>query len=637
MAFLRGDFPHGGSAFCAKIRTKLEVALMNWPSPPNLKDPIVRRWLAFLAASLVLLTGVVGFAGAVAERRATADLARQAQASATLHAAVLRSELAKHRSLPFVLAQDPDVAETLRSAEPSGVDALNHKLETLSGGTRAAVIYVLNAKGMTIAASNWREPTSFVGSDYSFRPYFNEARTRGVAELFALGTVSRRPGLFMSRRVDGPEGVLGVVVVKVEFEALEAEWSAAEPAFAADPRGVVLVTSIPSWRFSTLRPLPHVEQDRLRAEHRFGDAPFEVLKASPPPVAGHPAALTNVSSPGQNETWFMAASADLGAAGWTVYTFTPVGAVLRTAVTGARAIALLVGLIAFALAAAVLRWRGQATVRAARQEAARLELETRVQERTTELRETNQRLTIEMDERRRAEAHVHLMRDELIQSNKLATLGQIAAGVAHEINQPVAAIRAYADNASVFLDRADDKTAKANLGLISGLTDRIGLITDELRAFARKSSAPPAPVTVREAVDGALLLVGPRLRQQGVRVVRDEADEAARVMAERFRLEQVLVNLLQNALEALEDRTDPEIVVQVTVKRSQVRILIADNGPGVAPEAAKTLFTPFATTKPRGLGLGLVISRDIVAEFGGELSLEPGLGARFVMSLSKAR
>jgi hypothetical protein len=137
-------------------------------------------------------------------RRATADLARQAQASATLHAAVLRSELAKHRSLPFVLAQDPDVAETLRSADPRGVDALNRKLETLSGGTRAAVIYVLNAKGMTIAASNWREPTSFVGSDYSFRPYFKDATATGVAELFALGTVSRRPGLFMSRRSTPP-------------------------------------------------------------------------------------------------------------------------------------------------------------------------------------------------------------------------------------------------------------------------------------------------------------------------------------------------------------------------------------------------------------------------------------------------
>lgn len=611
---------------------------MSAPRLPSLKDPAAQRWVAFLLASLVLLAGLVGFAGAMAERRATADLAQQAQTSATLHAAVLRSELAKHRSLPFVLAQDPDVAELLRSGGETGVDAMNRKLETLSGGTRAAVIYVLNAKGMAVAASNWREPTSFVGSDYSFRPYFKEAQAGGTAELFALGTVSRRPGLFISKRIDRPEGMLGVVVVKVEFDALEAEWSAAEPAFAADARGVIMVTSIPAWRFSTLAPLPETEQARLRAEHRFGEAPFDMLKTSPPLLASRPPILTSISPPGQSENRFIAASAELGAVGWTVYTLTPVGSSLRTAVAGARAVALLIGLVACALAAALLRWRTQAGVRAARQEAARQELETRVQERTAELRQTNRRLTVEMEERRRAEAHVHRMQDELIQSNKLATLGQIAAGVAHEINQPVAAIRAYADNAAVFLERADDKTAKANLGLIAGLTDRIGLITDELRAFARKSSAPPAPVVVREAVDGALLLVGPRLRQQGVRIIRDEADEAARAMAERFRLEQVLVNLLQNAVEAMEGRADPEIRIQVSVKRAQVRILVADNGPGLAPEAAQTLFTPFATTKPLGLGLGLVISRDIVAEFGGELSLEPGPGgARFVLTLPKAR
>jgi two-component system C4-dicarboxylate transport sensor histidine kinase DctB len=261
-----------------------------------------------------------------------------------------------------------------------------------------------------------------------------------------------------------------------------------------------------------------------------------------------------------------------------------------------------------------------------------------VGERTAELRRTNRKLTVEMEERRRAEAHVHQMQDQLVRSNKLATLGQIAAGVAHEINQPVAAIRTYADNAAVFLERADTKTAASNLGLIAGLTDRIGLITDELRAFARKTNAPPAPVTVRDAVEGALLLVGPRLRQQGVRVVRSEEAESLPVMAERFRLEQVLVNLLQNALEALEGAPDPQVAIQVSTRRNQVRIVVADNGPGVAPETAKTLFTPFATTKPLGLGLGLVISRDIVAEFGGELVLEPGGGgASFVITLPKAR
>ena len=604
---------------------------------PNLATPAVRRCSLFWTLSAMLLAATVWIAGITAERRAQGDLARRAQGSATLHAAVLRSELAKHRSLPFVLAQDPDVAAVLRSGSTAGAHALDRKLETLAGGTRAAVIYVLDAKGMTIAASNWRAPTSFVGSDYSFRPYFADAKRAGVAELFALGTVSRRPGLFMSRRVDGPNGPLGVVVVRVEFEQLEAEWSAAEPAFAADPRGIILVTSIPPWRFSTLAPLPASERQRLRAEHRFGAAPFTVLAASPAITAGRPPVLTTAALPGGEAGRFMVASADLSTGGWTIFTLTPAGAALRTASAAAHAVTLLAGLAICAIAAALLRWRGRATIRAARQDAARAELEARVEERTAELRKTNQRLTVEMDERRRAEAHVHLMQDELVQSNKLAALGQIAAGVAHEINQPVAAIRAYADNAAVFLDRADAKTARDNLSLIAGLTDRIGVITDELRAFARKTTAPAAPVVIRDAIEGALLLVGPRIRQQGVRIVRNEADEGVQVMAERFRLDQVLVNLLQNALEALEGAADPEIAVQVTARRAQVRIVIADNGPGVAPRAAKTLFTPFATTKPLGLGLGLVISRDIVAEFGGELSLEPGPGARFVITLSKAK
>ena len=604
---------------------------------PNLADPAARRWMIFWTVSAVLLAAMVWIAGVTAERRAQGDLARRAQGSAALHAAVLRSELDKHRSLPFVLAQDPDVAAVLRSGSTAGARALDHKLETLAGGTRAAVIYVLDAKGTAIAASNWRRPTSFVGSDYSFRPYFTDAKRAGVAELFALGTVSRRPGLFMSRRVEGPDGALGVVVVKVEFERLEADWSAAEPAFAADPEGIILVTSVTPWRFSTLAPLPESERRRLHAEQRFGAAPFTVLAASPAITAGRTPILTTITLPGGEAGRFMVAGADLGAGGWTVFTLTPARAALRTAAAAAHAVALLTGLAICGVAAALLRWRGQTTVRAARQEAARAELEARVEERTAELRKTNRRLTVEMDERRRAEAHVHLMQDQLVQSNKLAALGQIAAGVAHEINQPVAAIRAYADNAAVFLDRADAKTARDNLSLIAGLTDRIGVITDELRAFARKTTAPAAPVVIRDAIEGALLLVGPRIRQQGVRIVRVEADEGVQVMAERFRLEQVLVNLLQNALEALEGAADPEIAVQVTARRAQVRILIADNGPGVAPRAAKTLFTPFATTKPRGLGLGLVISRDIVAEFGGELSLEPGPGARFVITLSKAK
>jgi two-component system C4-dicarboxylate transport sensor histidine kinase DctB len=605
----------------------------------RLKDPVTRRWTVFLAVAIMLTVVATLAAGELAGRRVRQDLARQAQSSAVLHAAVLRSELAKHRSLPFVLAQDPDVASTLRDLDPARIDALNRKLETLSQGTGAAVIYVLDDKGMTIAASNWRMPTTFVGSHYGFRPYYQNAMRAGVAELFALGTVSRRPGLFMSRRVTDAAGVAGVVVVKVEFEALENDWSASEPAFVAGPDGVVLVTSVPAWRFAALAPIPARTQDALRASHQFGEAAFSPLPLSATLVAGGKPALVSGSVPKASSTRFMAASTPVGASGWTVFTLTPTGPALQTAVTAARVLALTITLILTGIGAALLRWRGLSAARAAKQEAARVELEGRVEDRTVELRRANDQLVVEMDERRRAEAHVQLMQDELVQSNKLATLGQIAAGVAHEINQPVAAIRTYADNAAVFLDRQQSDPVRANLGQIASLTDRIGMITDELRSFARKTNAPPQPVRLGDVIDGALLLMGARLRQYDVTVDRSGEHEDQLVLAERFRLEQVLVNLLQNAVEALEGVAGPRVSLRVVLKKGLARLLVSDNGPGVSEEAAATLFTPFATTKLRGLGLGLVISRDIVAEFGGDLTLETAAapGAVFAITLRKAK
>jgi two-component system C4-dicarboxylate transport sensor histidine kinase DctB len=608
---------------------------------------MLRGWATFVVVSALLVTAVVVFAGDVAEQRATTELARTAQASAMLHAAVLRSELAKHRSLPFVIAHDSDVIATLRDPTPAHIGALNRKLETLGSGTGAAVIYLLNDNGLTIAASNWRLPGSFVGADYSFRPYFKDAKRAGIAEMFALGASSHRPGLYMSHRIDGPDGALGVVVVKAEFEQLEKDWSAAYPAFAVDRDGAIVVTSVTPWRFLTLRPLPAEVRARLKAEQRFGPARFPVLKTDPALVPGAPPGIVSVALPGAARTRFMAGNAELGVDDWTVFTLAPVANSIFAAVAGARAIALLVGLVLCGIAAAVLRWRSEASIRAARQASINAELELRVQERTAKLRNTNQRLTQEMEERRRAEAHIMLMQDELVQSNKLAILGQIAAGVAHEINQPLAAIRSYADNAGVFLDRDEVDQVQKNLTVIAGLTDRIGVITDELRTFARKSNAPAAPVVLSEAICGALLLLAARIRQQGVTIERCEADEDVKVMAERFRLEQVLVNLIQNALEAMDGMGSPRIAIAVSsVKvsgREKVRVAVSDNGPGLAPHAAHSLFTPFATTKTRGLGLGLVISRDIVSEFGGDLSLKPARaedgtsGASFVITLPKAR
>jgi len=287
-------------------------------------SPSATRWTLFALVGAFSLAVAAWSAGELAARSARAELQGQADAAAALHAAVLRSELEKHRSVPLLLAEDPDTSAALRGVGDTA--ALNAKLEKLSDRTRAAVIYLMDNRGMTIAASNWRLPTSFVGSDYSFRPYFRDAMGAGTAEHFALGTVSGRPGFYLARRVEGAAGPLGVIVVKVEFDGLEAEWRASgEPAFVADRNGVVLVTSVPQWRFHALAPLPASERARLSASQQFGQGGLQPL----PFTALDDGEIE--AEPQGAPARFMAASVPAATPGWTLHLLTPSDRAIRQA------------------------------------------------------------------------------------------------------------------------------------------------------------------------------------------------------------------------------------------------------------------------------------------------------------------
>nr|WP_314428487.1 cache domain-containing protein [uncultured Brevundimonas sp.] len=612
---------------------------MTRPPPPSIDAaPRTgnRRALAVLAAAW-LVTSLVGAyaAGETARRDSETVLARQSENAAALHAAVLRSELEKYRSLPPAMATDADVARLLQEPDSTDATALNQRLEALADQTRASAIYVIAADGVTRAASNWRRPISFLGADYGFRPYFIKAMRDGAAEFFALGTVSGKPGLFLARRVVAPDGrALGVVVVKVEFDALEAEWrSSGEPAYVADPGGVILITSVPAWRFRTLRPMDAASRRLTLADQTLGHGALTPLNFRTP--ADGRSQIVEATVDDAPRPW-MHASAKTATPGWTLHLLTPTRGAIETAVANARVIAALIITLVFGVLAVLLRRRQQTAARHRAAETARHDLEQRIVERTRALSEANAALNRQIEERMRAEASREALRDELVQAGKLAALGQIAAGVAHEINQPVAAIRTQAETAAAYLERDQAARAARALTRIGDLTARIGAITRELRAFSRKSEPGLAAVSVNEAIDGALLLLGGRLRQAGVRLIRNK-DQDVVVMADRFRLEQVIVNLIQNALEALEGASSPVITLSARQDGDQVELIVADNGPGVSPEIREQLFTPFVTSKTTGLGLGLIISRDIVAAFNGELDLRPAEnGAVFVMTLRSA-
>ncbi|MCR5872457.1 MULTISPECIES: ATP-binding protein [unclassified Sphingomonas] len=583
------------------------------------------RRLALVAAIGLALVALVGFgASRWARGQAVATTDAAAAELARANAGLLTSELQKFRLLPLVLTEYPDVPALLEAPTAAVAGRVNARLELLAERTDAAAIYVIDAQGKTVAASNHRLPTSFVGQNYGFRPYFRDAMRDGSAELFALGTVSGVPGLYLAQRIGSAARPLGVVVVKIEFERVQSAWAGQQGAtIVTDRHGVVIVTGRPDWRFRTLAPLSSASRQAIRTTRQYGSLPLDPL-----PLTIDGADVGEGDAAGDRRVASVAAPLS----GARLHVLMP----LRPALVSANANARLVTLAAFVLivGALLLLWR--ARERQLLQDAARAALETQVAERTAELRDTNRQLEAESAERARADQRYRAAREELAQASRLGSLGQITAGVAHEINQPVAAIRTFADNARQLLNRGDAARATDNLGRISALTERIGAITGELRSFARKRTPEVGAVEIGSAIDSAMLLIGDRVRAVGVALDRT-GDPAIRVIADRVRLEQILINLVQNALDVLAGQSDPRISIAVEGQEDRARIVVTDNGPGVLADLRDQLFTPFVTGREEGLGLGLAISRDIARDFGGELTLaETTEGARFELTLLRA-
>jgi two-component system C4-dicarboxylate transport sensor histidine kinase DctB len=256
-----------------------------------------------------------------------------------------------------------------------------------------------------------------------------------------------------------------------------------------------------------------------------------------------------------------------------------------------------------------------------------------VTERTADLVTANTHLQHEMSERRRAE-------EGLVQAGKLAALGQMAAGITHELNQPLAALRTLSANAGVFLQRGRMTDAVKNLEVIGELIDRMGKITGQLRSFARKDPVQLRTVSLKRSLANALVLLNQRTREQAVAIEEEWPDRDVCVLGDSTRLEQVIVNLAANAMDAMAGEAQPQMTIAITEVGDRVQIAVRDNGPGIATQHLRRLFEPFFTTKEsgQGLGLGLVISIGIARELGGDLTAanRPEGGAEFVLHLQQA-
>ena len=595
----------------------------------------VSRRTLLVVLLLCAILGAAWLAGRSAERWALADLRRSARSAIGLQVGLLLAEMQKQASLPLALAADPEIVAAVgREAGRDLLDRVDGRLAQVAAATGSAVIYLIGADGITVAASNAGAAQSFVGRDYRFRPYFRQALAGGAGSQFALGTVSARPGLYLARRIG--EGA-GVVVVKVEFDVVEAAWRAArEVTFVTDARGIVLVTSEPDWRFGTLGTIDAAERVRIGEGREFGAAPLERLPLHP--ADGVPDVVRVAR--GAVPAWTAVETrAPVPGTDWQLHTLTPVGGVVERERLQAWIIAALAtGLAGLALAALADRGRRN-RARLAQAARHRVELESRVGERTRALSEANAQLRAEIEERRRAEAERERLGRELAQAGRLAALGQFAASMAHEINQPLAAIRSYADNTAILVRRGRTEDAAENAFAIGRLTDRIAALTRQLKGFARRSSPRREPVAFRDVLGNAMELVGGRAAALGVPIRVDEAAATLHVLGDGPRLEQVVVNLLQNAVDAVAGRPGPRVELRVAAAEpGRVALEVLDDGPGI-PEAMRgQVFDAFFTTKRDGLGLGLAIARGIVEDCGGNLTVvdRPGPGTVFRMELIRA-
>ncbi|XXE61453.1 sensor histidine kinase [Pseudomonas sp. R1-18] len=539
----------------------------------------------------------------LAERYYRGVLTNQNRQTLDLYVANLLGTLHRYETLPQILGDLPALRAALAAPgdKPTQENA-NRLLRDITLQTGADVMYLMDSDGLTLAASNWDQRDTFVGRNFSFRPYFFDALAGKLGRFFGLGTTSVKRGYFFAAPVREDDRVMGVLVVKVDLDHTETLWGKTpEHLLLTDQNGVVILTSNPEWRFRATRDLTEAEKKAIIAIQPYPTRDPRPLRL--------------------DEKAWLTQSQAIEETSWNVSILAPRALVdrqVRTVVAIGGA-ALLVLMLLLSL---IMQRRRHYLDRIAFEAKARRELEMRVVERTSDLEGLNSRLRQEVLEREQAQQELVRAQDELVQAGKLSALGTMSASISHELNQPLAAIRSYAENAEVLLDHQRIDDARGNLKLISELTGRMASIIAHLRAFARRDRHAPESVALQPALDDALALLAKRRRAMEVELIRDLPDATLWVQAGETRLRQVLGNVLANALDALTEKGPPrKLWISAEQTSEGVNLYIRDNGPGFSQEALARAREPFFTTKTRtqGLGLGLAICDTLMRALDGEL------------------
>lgn len=511
-----------------------------------------------------------------------------------LYLRALNETLRQHQHLPFILARDPRYSQAL---QPIAIDSdINNRLHILAQEAKLEAIYLMDADGRVLATSNAQEPLSFLGQNYSFRPYFKEALKGKRSDYFAIGATSGRPGYFVAEPASFAQGSQkGVIAIKLDVSELQRSWeSDSETVIAVNKDNIVVLASNPSWLYRPVSTLDPILRKAILESRQFAAEPLTPLDW----VSLGP---NRVSVEGIN---YLLASGSSEWRDWTVNYLQPESTILRqTLLTTAFFGSIISFLLGFAT---FLRSR-------------RIELAYTASElHRTELIETNQQLE-----------HAQT---ELARSAKLAALGHLAASVTHELGQPISAFRNHLAAAEMGNEITSPQTA-TNLNKLVG---RMEVIIGQFKFFARGHVDKKTRVNLSVVLKEVEVFLKPEIEAAKINFGSERLRSTALVNAHQVQLEQVFTNLLKNAIHAVENEAQPEIRMDIVQRLSTVEVRITDNGHGLAGANLTDLQEPFFSTKPSGvgMGLGLAIVTEIIKDHGGNLAIvDTSIGAEFVVTL----
>ncbi|WP_417676259.1 sensor histidine kinase [Pseudodonghicola sp.] len=531
--------------------------------------------------------------------RFTESTRYRAELRLALYSGNLLSELRRNAIVPQLLSRDPTLIAALQSKDYS---LSTQRLISFVEEIGAASLLLLDQDGRVVAATDRNR----LGQMRRQEAYFVDA-IRANATVFSV--IPRETGGYAftySRRISDGAGILGVIVVEVDLAKFERAWAGISDAvLVTDSTGTIVLATEPRWRGLS-------EEEALQRQ-----TPQGAIQRAIRMTADWTALPVDAYLQGEA---VMRMETRIPFRGWRITSFTTYASI-REKVNAVLALEIMGFAILLAMAFYVL----------SRKTALRMAL---FQRESAELRALNARLQREIAERERVQENLAVAEQTLAQSSKLAALGEMSAAVSHELNQPLAAMKTYLAGARLLLRRNRLEEALASFGRIDDLLERMGAITRQLKSYARKGSETLSPVNLGDALLSSLAMMEPQLRQRHVRITKILPEQSVLVMGDRMRIEQVMINLLRNALDATKSVNDPEIEI-ILAAGETATLTVRDNGSGI--EDFDAIFEPFYTTKQPGdgVGLGLAISSGIVNDLGGRLTARNGQrgGAVFEMQL----